>query len=207
MNFAHSNKVLYNMEQLLLLCISTLRRSRMKIIQDNVVWLQLEDVLRIEVHYSTMPLAQALVGKALHQVGLVVAEENRADFVMVKNHKMAEFVRGLKWILDLDEVKDLSLEELMQLRTKMYEEWKQLKSYAMVEVDPLQQVDLLTESDLASYRFHQLSEFICLRLGDEPRLVLPEGVKLPRLRETNPNMVSKMLDLIVAEQDRRTASS
>lgn len=79
--------------------------------KDEKVYVQNEDL--ISILSSGRKIPASVIEKIYGHAGIIIiTEENMEDFVEFDRHEQVEFFRTLEWIVNYDEVKNLTIEEL-----------------------------------------------------------------------------------------------
>ena len=85
----------------------------MKIITDNAVYVQKNDIAYLNSADFAIPISvfMKVFGKGI----TIIDDSNRYDFVKFEDESDREFFKGLDWIIDYNEVKNLSEEQIVGL--------------------------------------------------------------------------------------------
>lgn len=85
----------------------------MKVFKNGKVYVQNEDLILILRSGELMPTS--VLEKFYGNGPVIVVQDNMEDYVEFEETDQVEFFKRLDWIVDYDEVKNLSLEELEKL--------------------------------------------------------------------------------------------
>lgn len=147
----------------------------MKIIQDDRVYLQKRDIgfMNSELHSIPVPVYTAIFGQGT----VIVAAYNRDEFVCLTDPKAMEFVRGIDFLVDYDDVCDQSVEELFAAKKRLITQADSLadKYNAIPPEERKNHRDLRLEHTMIAYKIADLDSVIAAKSGSK-KFVLPEGV-------------------------------
>lgn len=85
----------------------------MKVFKNGKVYVQNEDLILILRSGELMPTS--VLEKFYGNGPVIIVQDNMEDYVEFEETDQVEFFKRLDWIVDYDEVKNLSLEELEKL--------------------------------------------------------------------------------------------
>lgn len=120
----------------------------MKVFKNGKVYVQNEDLILILRSGELMPTS--VLEKFYGNGPVIVVQDNMEDYVEFEETDQVEFFKRLDWIVDYDEVKNLSIEEL----EKLYDDTKDEMVKIRNKYSDLSQNDDCYEKD--SIRFELL---------------------------------------------------
>lgn len=120
----------------------------MKVFKNGKVYVQNEDLILILRSGELMPTS--VLEKFYGNGPVIIVQDNMEDYVEFEETDQVEFFKRLDWIVDYDEMKNLSLEELEKLYDDTKDEMVKIKN----KYNDLSQKDDCYEKD--SIRFELL---------------------------------------------------
>jgi len=120
----------------------------MKVFKNGKVYVQNEDLILILRSGELMPTS--VLEKFYGNGPVIIVQDNMEDYVEFEETDQVEFFKRLDWIVDYDEVKNLSLEELEKLYDATKDEMVKIRN----KYSDLSQNDDCYEKD--SIRFELL---------------------------------------------------
>lgn len=96
----------------------------MKVFKNGRVYVQKEDLMLLLECGRLIPAS--VFDKVYSNEYFVVGESNKEDYIEFNKPEDLEFFESLDWIVDYDEVKDLSLEEIDEIFKKTQKEMEQI---------------------------------------------------------------------------------
>ena len=120
----------------------------MKVFKNGKVYVQNEDLILILRSGELMPTS--VLEKFYGNGPVIIVQDNMEDYVEFEETAQVEFFKRLDWIVDYDEVKNLSLEELEKLYDATKDEMVKIRN----KYSDLSQNDDCYEKD--SIRFELL---------------------------------------------------
>lgn len=144
----------------------------------ETVYVQMEDMMRL--NQSSIPIPVSIFEKVFTHGIIYVNSSNRFNFVKFDEEHEVNFFREIEFILDYDQYKDLTDEqldkegrELTNKANKIAEKWNSMS------VDEKEQnSNLIEEHDNIYYMLHFLVEIIAVKHGKRS-MPFPDFVKLP----------------------------
>ena len=92
----------------------------MKIITDDAAYVQKNDFAYL--NHSELPIPASIFLKVCESGVFIVCDENRYDFIKFSEPHEIEFFKDIDWIIDYNDVKDLSLEDIVEVANKISDE-------------------------------------------------------------------------------------
>lgn len=151
----------------------------MKIITENSVYVQKKDIGELLRSDIPMPGLMSILGSSSYTA--FIDEVNGQEFVKLTENNEIEFFTKQDWILNFDEVKNLSFSELINLGQKTLVERnniaKKFNSLPKNEKDKLYDETMLS-CKLLDYKVERIKEFVFIKKG---WIIVPwpSDVKIP----------------------------
>lgn len=117
----------------------------MKVFKNGKVYVQNEDLILILRSGELMPTS--VLEKFYGNGPVIIVQDNMEDYVEFEETDQVEFFKRLDWIVDYDEVKNLSLEELEKLYDATKDEMVKIRN----KYSDLSQNDDCYEKDSIRY--------------------------------------------------------
>ena len=92
----------------------------MKIITDDSVYVQKDDITYLD--QTDLPIPESIFMKVFGNGIVIIDDSNRYEFVKFDAPEEIEFFKGLSWMINYNEVKDLSKEEIIALAQSIVQE-------------------------------------------------------------------------------------
>ena len=104
--------------------------------------------------------------------------ENDDDFVVLNDRD--SYFEDVDWIIDLDEVKDCSEEELINVCNNLIQQRNLIadKYNSFSKLDRIKHIKMLIKSNDLKYEINGYKDLIAIKRG-EKKINLPEGIELP----------------------------
>lgn len=151
----------------------------MKIFRDNCVYVQLEDINYIINRNISCP--RNLIHRTIEQGYVFIDEKNKYNFIGYNEKNIVDFFKGLDFIINYDEIKDLTNEELndscqnyINDKEALLEEYNYMSPANKRNIE-----DIISHINDLEYKYYQISKFLLYKKGND-NLVLPKGVDYPK---------------------------
>lgn len=150
----------------------------MKIITDDACYVQKNDM--IYLNRSDMAIPASIFMEFWGKGIVIIDDSNRYEFVKFTDPLDIEFFRGIDWIVDYYDVKDLSNEDIIEVANEINEEKKKIAEVynTMSDKDKEANYDMVVRAELLDYKFYSLRDFCWFR-GGHIKFSLPDGVEYP----------------------------
>lgn len=159
----------------------------MKIITENKAYVQLNDLACL--CDSDLPVPVSVLKTIVGDTGLTITDKNRYKCMEFSSKEEVEFFKNQKWIIDYNEVKDKSEEELNKQLVEIAEEaeeyLKEYKSYSDIEKECHQ--DVLEQYELLEFKFFSLRDVLWSKKENGK-------VKLPKILKNQNMDLSKLFN-------------
>ena len=151
----------------------------MKIIRNDKVYVQKNDLALLNRSDESIP---AIVYYKMFEGGMmIVGDFNRDEFVEYNAAGAIDFFKNATWILDYDEVKDLTEEELDSLGEEIIDQRNSIATMynGMTQEERAKNQALPTQCKFLEYKLMMLRDFELFKRGKK-ELTLPIGIEYPQ---------------------------
>lgn len=137
----------------------------MKIITDSAVYVQKNDIAYLSS--SDLAIPASIFMKILDNGKFIVNDSNRYDFIKFEEESEIEYFKGLDWIIDYNEVKDLSDEEIIELGQGIGKEREEIANTfnSMSKEEKRKSADMITKCYLLDFKFYSLRDILWFKQG------------------------------------------
>lgn len=148
----------------------------MKIINSDSIYVQKNDIAYLNL--SNLPIPVSVFIKVFGNGATIINDSNRYDFVKFEKESEIEYFKRLDWMIDYNEVKDLSEDEIIKLAKSIGEEREKIVTTfnSMSEEERKQHTDMVTKCDLLEFKFYSLRDILWFKQG-HISIKLPENDK------------------------------
>jgi hypothetical protein len=152
----------------------------MKVIYDNCVYVQKNDIAYLEA--SDLPIPASVFTRVFGNGITIIDDRNRYDFVLFKEKAEIDFFKGLDWMVDYNELKNLSEEEIIKLAENTNKERDEIVvTYNSMPVEERQKHgDMVTKCDLLEFKFYSLRDILWMKQGHI-------SINIPKMRIRKPS--------------------
>ena len=148
----------------------------MKIITENKAYVQLNDLACL--CNSDLPVPVSVMRVMVGDKGLTITDKNRYKCMEFSSREDVEFFKNQKWIVDYDDVKNKSEEDISKQLVEIAEEaeeyLKEYKSYSEREKE--EHKDLLGQYELLEFKFFSLRDILWNK-KENGKIKLPKIIK------------------------------
>lgn len=111
---------------------------------------------------------------------VIINNRNRFEFVEFTNSHEIEFFKNIDWIIDYNEIKELSEDEIMKLANEMLHKQNEIadKYNNMNPEDKKNNQDMLFQHETLDFKIYSLRDFLWFKQG-HLKMELPEGIEYP----------------------------
>ena len=150
----------------------------MKIITNDVAYVQKNDIAYL--NSSDLPIPASIFMKVFDNGVTIINDSNRYDFVEFDEGSEIEYFKDLDWMIDYNEVKNLSEDEMMKLAESIGKEQEKIATTfnSMSEDERKQHTDMVTKCNLLEFKFYSLRDVLWFKQG-HISMELPEGIDYP----------------------------
>ena len=150
----------------------------MKVVRDNIIYVQRSDILMICL---TDNVPESIIYSQFGKGVVKTDSTNINDFIKFEKENEIEFFKQADWIIDYDELKELSDDEIDNFINNIYKEIKELRiKYASLDdFEKITNRDIIFRSKLLEYKTESLEK---LKFSNRKSLEnsLPEECKTPQ---------------------------
>lgn len=160
----------------------------MKIIRDDIAYVQLNDIVFLE--QSNLPIPDSIKQQLMEETSLINSNSNGTSFISFTSPEVIEFFRELDIIIDYDDIKGLTQDELISMINEAIMEQNKLsEKYNRIPFEERRQYhEMVTNNDLLRFKITTLEEYFWFRDGKR-KLKFPDGIEEP------PNNITKIFQI------------
>lgn len=150
----------------------------MKIITDNAVYVQKNDIAFL--NQTDLAIPASIFMKVFGNGIVIIDDSNRYEFVKFEAPEEIELFKGIDWMIDYNEVKDLSEEETIALGQSIAEEKNNIaqRFNSMTPEERKKNMTMVSQCELLDFKMYSLRDVLWFKQG-HIKMELPEGVDLP----------------------------
>ncbi len=151
----------------------------MKITTNEAVYVQKNDLGYL--FSSNISIPSSIYLRPEMTETMVIDDSNRYEFIKFEDQSEIEFFNGIKWMVEYNDVKDLSVGDILGLEEDTVEEQNRIarKYNAMSVADRKKNYHMVEESNLLNFKLYSLDDIVSFKLGKKS-MELPEGIDYPR---------------------------
>lgn len=133
---------------------------KIKIITNDEVYVQKNDLAYL--YSSSLPIPSFIYNKLLESIEGFIDDSNRYDFVKFEEKSEIEYFKGLEWMIDYNEVKDLSEEETTELLESIANEHETIaqKYNSMSDEERMHNIEMFNQCDRLEFKFNSLRDIL-----------------------------------------------
>ena len=138
----------------------------MKIFKEGKVYVQKNDM--VYVNHSDMAIPASIFMKLFGDEITIIDNSNRYDFIEFSEPSEVEFFKGIDWLLDFEDVKDLTEEEIIELGQSVAAEKNEIakKFNELPEDERRAQYDeAIQKMDQYDFKMYSLRDVIMYKRG------------------------------------------
>lgn len=150
----------------------------MKIITDNAVYVQKNDIAYLL--QTNLEIPAAIFTQVFERGITIIDDSNRYEFVRFTTPEVIDFFRNIHWIIDYNEIKDLSEKEILALGQSIAQEQNTIASRfnSMSSQEKQANSNLVSQCELFGYKIYALRDFLWFKQG-HLQMKLPKGIDMP----------------------------
>lgn len=150
----------------------------MKIITDDVAFVQKNDISYL--NRTDLSIPASIYMKVFGSGVVIIDDSNRYEFIGFEAPEEIEFFKGIDWMIDYNEVKDLSEEETISLGQSIAEEKNSIaqRFNSMPPEEKERNIDMISQCKLLDFKMYSLRDVLWFKQG-RIEMKLPDGVDLP----------------------------
>lgn len=167
----------------------------MKIITDDSAYVQKNDIAYL--NQTDLPIPTSIFMKVFGKGIVIIDDSNRYEFVKFDAPEEIEFFKGLSWMIDYNEVKDLSEEETIILGQSIAQEKNGIatKFNSMSEKERKENLKMVQQCELLDFKMYSLRDVLWFKQG-HIQMELPNGIEYPADFQNPENGVQKLIKSI-----------
>lgn len=173
----------------------------MKIITDREVYVQKNDIIQLNSSNLEIP---ASIYLSIFGSGITVIDDsNRYEFVKFEEAYEIEFLKSINWIINYDDVKDLSDDEIIEMGIKILAERSQKADNfnSLPEEERINNIDKVEEEcDLLEFKYYSTRDFLWFKQG-HLNFDLPEGIEYPMEQVKEEKGIKKLIKSIFNKKE------
>lgn len=137
----------------------------MKIITNDAAYVQKNDIAYL--NQTDLDIPASIYLKACETGTFIVDDSNRYEFIRFNKSDEIQFFKNQDWILDYNQVKDMTEDELIEYGERIITQYNELAETfnALSEQEQMQNTELDMQCDLLAFKLFSLQEFIFYRKG------------------------------------------
>jgi len=149
----------------------------MKIMMENKVYIQLNDVMYLLEFFENKPIP-AVIFERCFSKPLIVDDSNRYEFIEFTEPEAIEFFRSYTYSVDLLALLSFTDEELMKKGSAISEERNKIASRynAMTDEEKNNCYDLVNECELLEFKMYSIRDILWFKQG-HLKFELPKEIK------------------------------
>lgn len=160
----------------------------MKIIDKDCVYVQKKDLLFL---YKMTFFVPSSIFIKIFKNSFKIDDNTKNDFIKIDEPEQIEFIKKIDWVIDYNEIKDKSLEEVLNLCQNVALERNELASrFDFVSEEECEYID--NQCEILDYKIYSLREILWFKQG-HVHINLPQGIDYPESYKKNQNGVKKLI--------------
>lgn len=146
----------------------------MKIITNDAVYVQKNDIGFLTQTDLSIPATIFL--KVFGSGITIIDDSNRFEFVKFTEQSEIEYFRNLDWIVDYNEVKDLTDDQIMELGRSIADEKNEIAKVfnSMSDEKRRENMQMVVKCETLDFKMYSLRDIIWFRQG-HIKMTLPDG--------------------------------
>lgn len=156
----------------------------MKITRNDKVYVQINDIMLLSRYLTRLPVW--FLDEITRGGAFTCSDYNRFEFMTFTSPEAIEFFKGIDCLLDFDEVKDMSLSELIETQKRLIDEHdaKAGEYNALSHDERITKSGLREEIILSGIKVYSLEDFIAYR-RKKLSMTFPSDVEVPAMKKTD----------------------
>lgn len=150
----------------------------MKIITNNAVYVQKNDIEYL--NQTDLVIPASIYMKVFDKGSFTIGDSNKYEFVKFETPEEIEFFKGIDWMIDYNEVKDLSEEETIVIGQSIAEEKNNIaqRFNSMTPEERENNMSMIFQCELLDFKMYSLRDVLWFKQG-HIKMELPEGMDFP----------------------------
>lgn len=140
----------------------------MKIITEKAAYVQKNDLMYL--NSSSLAIPASIYMKVFGWGITIIDDRNRYEFVKFEEDSEIEFFKDIDWMIDYNEVKDLTEEEMINLGQSIVEKKNAIaKKYnGMSRKEKKNNCEMIQDCELLEFKMYSLADIIHYKRGELP---------------------------------------
>ena len=145
----------------------------MKIITKDAAYVQKNDITFL--NNTDIPIPASIFLKMFGTGVVIIDDSNRYEFMKYEEKDEIEFFKNLDWIIDYNEVKDLTEEEFIKFGQSIADEKNAIakKFNAMSNEEKENNMNMVSECELLDFKMYSLRDILWFKQG-HLKMTLPK---------------------------------
>ena len=151
----------------------------MKIITNNMMYVQQNDLYCLYFYNIPMPevVQKKIISKNYNDIiSMSIIKKNK--FVACNDADVIEYFKNIDWIVDYNQVKDLSAEEIIELRKSITQEINKKEDKFFTLPPDERNLNMLFQCQLLYLKNNSLNQLLLFKQG-KIKIKLPEDIDYP----------------------------
>lgn len=167
----------------------------MKIITKDCAYVQKNDI--VYLNETDLPIPASVFMKIFGKGTVIINDSNRFEFISFENPDEIEFFKDIDWMIDYNEVKDLSEEEIINLGQSIAQKQNEIavKYNSMSEKEKEENISMVQQYELLDFKIYSLRDILWFKQG-HIKMYLPEGIEYPANFPKKENSIQKLIKSI-----------
>lgn len=175
----------------------------MKIITDTCAYIQRDDMTVLMK--CNRPIPRTIYRAVFSEEINIIDDYNRYEFLEFTRPEEIIFFKEADWIVDYNEVKDLSEDEFIKLGQQIVEEKNNIahKYNCMSSQEKNNNIAMVLQCELLDFKMYALRDVLCFKQG-HIKMKLPEGIDYPSSLKKEKGLKQLVKTLINKIQNKPT---
>ena len=132
----------------------------MKIVTEKEIYVQKNDIAYL--NQTDLPILASIFTKMLNNGIMIVDNSNRFDFVKFDKPEEIAFFKKFDWIVDYNEVKNLTEDEILSLAQSIHQEREAIahKYNSMKPEEKENHPEMVRDCELLEFKIYSLRDFL-----------------------------------------------
>ena len=137
----------------------------MKIITKNAAYVQKNDIAYL--YHTNIEIPASIFIKVFGKDIVIIDDNNRYEFEKFEDANEIEFFSKLDWIVDYNLVKDLSVDQIIEVGKQLAQTKNQIakKFNAMSQKNRMKNYEMVTQCELLDFEMHSLRDIVLCKQG------------------------------------------
>ena len=170
----------------------------MKLITENAVYVQRYDLGQLFITNSSDSMFKQIFGNSV----LIIDDSSKYQFEKFEKADEMEYFKSLDWIINYDDFKDLSDEEIITIGKSIEATRNQIAQNfnAMQKEERKNNSSMITKCQLLDFKMDSLSDILWFKKG-HIQMTLPEEYLHPERIKKDNSLVHKLKKTLVSKKN------